>query len=227
MNNQNLVQNFFGGQNVEIQIGDFLISLVLAAVLSYLISIIYIKYGESLSNRRAFARNFVLLALTTTLIITIVKSSLALSLGLVGALSIVRFRAAIKEPEELAYLFLTISVGLGMGANQILITVSATILILIIIILRGIFQKKSIHQNMNLIISAKKTKKITLDKIVSTLSSTFDNVSLKRLDEGPLSFEAAFIVEFDDYIQFSKAKREIDKISKKINITFLDNKGIY
>ena len=53
------------------------------------------------------------------------KSSLALSLGLVGALSIVRFRTPIKEPEELAYLFISIAMGLGLGANQILATVVA------------------------------------------------------------------------------------------------------
>ena len=52
------------------------------------------------------------------IIITIVKSSLALSLGLVGALSIVRFRTAIKDPEELSFLFISIAIGLGMGANQ-------------------------------------------------------------------------------------------------------------
>ena len=56
-----------------------------------------------------------------------VKSSLALSLGLVGALSIVRFRAAIKEPEELIYLFLTIAAGLGTGAGQIKITIFGVI----------------------------------------------------------------------------------------------------
>lgn len=57
------------------------------------------------------------------LVITVVKSSLALSLGLVGALSIIRFRSAIKEPEELTYLFLAISLGLGFGANQTVITI--------------------------------------------------------------------------------------------------------
>ena len=57
------------------------------------------------------------------LIISIVKSSLALSLGLVGALSIVRFRAAIKEPEELVYLFFVISIGLSNGANQFLLSI--------------------------------------------------------------------------------------------------------
>ena len=72
---------------------------------------------EELSNRKIFSKNFFIITTTTMLIITVVKSSLALSLGLVGALSIIRFRAAIKEPEELGYLFLTISIGLGCGAD--------------------------------------------------------------------------------------------------------------
>ena len=60
-----------------------------------------------------------------TLIITVVKSSLALSLGLVGALSIVRFRTAIKNPEELIFLFLCIAIGVGLGANQIFVVTCA------------------------------------------------------------------------------------------------------
>jgi len=74
-----------------------------------------------LSNKKDFSKIFIPLCLATTLIITIVKSSIALSLGLVGALSIVRFRAAIKEPEELIYLFLIIAIGLAFGSNQFLI----------------------------------------------------------------------------------------------------------
>ena len=58
------------------------------------------------------------ICLTTLLVISVVKSSLALSLGLVGALSIVRFRTPIKEPEELAYIFLAIAIGLALGADQ-------------------------------------------------------------------------------------------------------------
>ena len=55
------------------------------------------------SDRSLFSKNFIFISLTTMLIITIIKSSLALSLGLVGALSIIRFRTAIKEPEELMF----------------------------------------------------------------------------------------------------------------------------
>ena len=70
-----------------------------------------------------------MLSLITFLVILIVKSSLALSLGLVGALSIVRFRTPIKEPEELIYLFLAIALGLGYGAGQIIPTTSIAIII--------------------------------------------------------------------------------------------------
>ena len=100
----------------------FVVNMVLAAILAWVLGYVYTRYGTSLSNRRRLARNFVMLAMTTMLIITIVKASLALSLGLVGALSIVRFRSAIKEPEELMYLFLCIAIGLGMGADQRTVT---------------------------------------------------------------------------------------------------------
>ena len=113
--------NFFINQNVQVDLQNFIVSLICAAVLSFLVQLFYIKYSSTLSNRKEFSKNFVILGVTTCIVIMIVKSSLALSLGLVGALSIVRFRAAIKEPEELVYLFLVIAIGLGCGANQLII----------------------------------------------------------------------------------------------------------
>ena len=88
------------------------VNLLLSIVLSSGLTWFYTRYGRSLSNRARFAHTLPVLALTTALVISIVKSSLALSLGLVGALSIVRFRTAIKEPEELLYLFVAIAIGL-------------------------------------------------------------------------------------------------------------------
>ena len=66
--------------------------------MSVLVQLFYMKYGKSFSEKFNFSKNFVILGITITIVITVVKSSLALSLGLVGALSIVRFRAAIKDP---------------------------------------------------------------------------------------------------------------------------------
>jgi len=121
---QNLTKsdlNFFINQNIQIDLPNFVVSLICAAILSFLVQLFYMRYSSTLSNRKEFSKNFVILGVATCIVIMIVKSSLALSLGLVGALSIVRFRAAIKEPEELVYLFLIIAIGLGCGANQLII----------------------------------------------------------------------------------------------------------
>ena len=145
-NIQNLTRsdlNFFINQNIQIDIQGFVISLLCAAILSFLVQLFYIRYSSSLSNRKEFSKNFVILGVTTTIVIMIVKSSLALSLGLVGALSIVRFRAAIKEPEELVYLFLIIAIGLGCGANQLLIITTGIFFSLIIIIFYSGYLKNS------------------------------------------------------------------------------------
>ena len=128
---------------------DFILNALLAALLSWILSLFYRKYGLSVSNRRQFANNFMLLALSTMLIIFIVKSSIALSLGLVGALSIVRFRAAIKEPEELTYLFLVIGIGLGMGANQPAITVVGFVLILALLYIQVSMRKRRAYDMDN------------------------------------------------------------------------------
>ncbi|MEZ5963831.1 MAG: DUF4956 domain-containing protein [Planctomycetota bacterium] len=83
---------------------------------------LYVRFLYRLTSRNptgdSIARVFPLLTLVTIAVMSVVKTSLALSLGLVGALSIVRFRAAIKDPEELVYLFLCIGIGLSLGAEQ-------------------------------------------------------------------------------------------------------------
>ena len=92
--------NFFMNETIQIDLNGFILSLICSVILSLLIQLFYVKFSSTLSNRMNFSKNFVILGTTTCIIIVIVKNSLALSLGLVGALSIVRFRAAIKEPED-------------------------------------------------------------------------------------------------------------------------------
>ena len=133
MDKWNLFQRFLITESAQVSVVDFLINTGIILVLSLILEFTYTRCAKSLSGRRTFAANFFLVAFTTMLIISIVKSSLALSLGLVGALSIVRFRSAIKEPEELAYLFFTISIGLGLGANQRIVTVVGALVLLLII----------------------------------------------------------------------------------------------
>ena len=104
--------------NTPLSIPSLLLNLGIGAVLAVILRWHFRRFGSTLSNREEFDQVFPFVLLTTVLIITVVKSSLALSLGLVGALSIVRFRTPIKEPEELAYLFMAIAARLDHGGRQ-------------------------------------------------------------------------------------------------------------
>ena len=226
MNKFQTFQEFLTTQSVQVPVLGFVFNLFMATVLAFILSRLYVRYGNSLSNRKMFARNFVLMTMTTMLIITIVKSSLALSLGLVGALSIVRFRAAIKEPEELAYLFLTIAIGLGFGADQRIITLLAFAMIALFIWLRSFSHKSEENQNLYLTISSHNPRKIELKDIMETLNKYCPEISLKRFDESKEMLEASFLVEFDDFQQFEQCKSSLQNFNDSIKITFLENKGI-
>ncbi len=219
-------QEFLTTTSVKIPVFSFTINLLLAALLSFLLGWVYVRYGSALSNRKLFSRNFLLMTMITMLIISIVKSSLALSLGLVGALSIVRFRAAIKEPEELLYLFFAIAIGLGLGADQMVITIIAFIIIIGILIIRRKVSYGEDNQNLHLTIHSNGPQKIELEQIVDVLQKTCLGVNLKRFDETNKFIEASFLIEFHNFEQLNEAKNALQKLNDSIKINFLDNKGI-
>ncbi len=227
MNRFQTFEQFVTSGTTDVPLWGFILNLLLTAAFAYMLQQVYIKHGSSLSNRRMFARNFVLLAMTTMLVISIVKSSLALSLGLVGALSIVRFRSAIKEPEELLYLFLAIGLGLGFGAGQRVITILAFLLICIVI---GWGKRRSEAekemQNLCLTVTAEEPQKVTLEAIVEVLTDSCSGVNLRRFDETKGVIEASFVVEVDDFAQLNNLKNQLRELSDSMKISFLDNKGI-
>jgi uncharacterized membrane protein YhiD involved in acid resistance len=219
-------QDFLANQSVQVDLPSFAVNLALAALLAWILSRVYVRFGESLSNRRQFGRNFVLVATTTVLIISIVKSSLALSLGLVGALSIVRFRAAIKEPEELAYLFLNIAIGLGLGADQRVVTLAAFALIVPLIALHRLGRRGSPTENLYLTVDSHNHEKIPRERVVEILRRHCTGVDLKRFDETAEGLEASFRVEFDDFSRLEEAKRELFAANRDAKLTFLDVQGV-
>ncbi len=202
-----------------------IISLALAALLGVILGQVYIHFGHSLSNRRAFARNFLVLVVTTTLIISIVRSSLALSLGLVGALSIVRFRAAIKEPEELVFLFLAISAGLGLGAGQPLITLVAFFIILGLIMVRSLTYKNPSQPNLFLTVSSPASARLGANDILQTLSTVGATAMLKRLDKTPESLEAAFVVDFKGLNELEAFTDKVRAMSPEVRISCVEERG--
>jgi len=219
-----LFQKFLVTQEQQISLEDFLINSVVILVLAIILEFTYIKCAKTISNRKQFSANFLLIAFTTMLIITIVKSSLALSLGLVGALSIVRFRAAIKEPEELAYLFFAISVGLGLGANQTVVVLEAFSIGMIFIWGRFLIKGKSTWQNLYLNVSGSPSE-IDLNKIVDAVTAVFGKYQLKRYDENGTAIEASFVIDSPNPEKLQEFKQKLDSISKAVKISFVESKS--
>ena len=220
--------NFFMNDTIQIDLNSFVLSLICSVILSLLIQLFYVKFSSTLSNRMNFSKNFVILGTTTCIIIVIVKNSLALSLGLVGALSIVRFRAAIKEPEELVYLFLVIAVGLGCGAGQIkVITVGILTSLLIIFAYYLFLSKKKIDHseiiNLGIIIEEdvkhneitdiiNELKSISNELIFVSMSKT-ESITNINLDIRPKDFDE--IIKITEIIKqkFKKSKTIIARNS--------------
>ena len=126
--------NFAAPSSVDINFAELGINLVFCIVTSFVLRHVYVKRSISLSGKFHIGTIIPILACVTFLVIMVVKSSLALSLGLVGALSVIRFRTPIKEPEELVYLFLSIALGLGYGAGQTFVTTIVFFVIVILVI---------------------------------------------------------------------------------------------
>ena len=109
----------------------FSLDLGLAAILGLGLGKIMLMSGPISKTRLDLARSLVGLCVTTTMVISVIKSSLALSLGLVGALSIIRFRTAVRDPEELSFIYLAFAIGIGLGANQKTLVLACLCILLI------------------------------------------------------------------------------------------------
>ena len=236
MDNQLLdktLENFFLNSNIQIDFGNFFIAILLSLVLAYIVKLTYIKVGRALNDKDYFSDTFIPLAIITTLVITVIKFSLALSLGLVGALSIVRFRAAIKEPEELVYLFFIIAIGLANGANQFLLSIIATIIILTFLFIRNIYKSKKVNDG-NLIsdsnilsVNVLNNDKKSIDEIINQLKSNFKYLKLKSANIEKTSSNYVFWYESDSE-NVEKILKNISKISNEnVNISIYSKSGAF
>lgn len=202
---------------------SFTINFVITVILSSILSFLYKNYSFVLSNKESFSKNLIFVSSTTMMIITIVKSSLALSLGLVGALSIIRFRTAIKEPEELSYLFIAIAIGLGLGADQIFITIiSFSLTSALIIILFYNSGLKVTDKNMFLTLSSNGIDLPNIDQISKILDKNCSFIKLRRYDYSNEDFEAIFLIQLIKKESLTKIQKELSKLNQSINISFLN-----
>ena len=126
----------------------FAFNLALGGVLALFIGALYKRFGTTASDREEFAAMFPLFTMTTIVVIAVVQASLALSLGLIGALTIVRFRGPIKSPEEIVYLLFCVSVGLALGAGQLVLALVAAAIVSAFVVFRRIANRPAYERTL-------------------------------------------------------------------------------
>ena len=145
MNFGDIFKSSFLESLTEFSAVDTLIALVFALVIGLFIFEIYKKSFSGIMYSSGFGMSLIGLTLVTTLVIMAVTSNVVLSRGMVGALSIVRFRAAIKEPMEIVFLFWSLAAGIVIGAGMIPLAVIGSVIIGAILVL---FVNRKFHNNM-------------------------------------------------------------------------------
>lgn len=129
INFADIIKGKFLEEFSAISMGDMLVAILLSFVLSLFIVFIYRITYAGVSFSAGFAGCIIMLSMVTTVVILVIASNMVLSLGMVGALSIVRFRTAIKEPTDTGFLFWAIATGIICGAGYVTIAILATLLL--------------------------------------------------------------------------------------------------
>ena len=199
----------------------FIYNILFCAAMAYALGWVYHRFGNSLNNKKAFAKNFVLISTTTMLVIVFVKSSLALSLGLVGALSIIRFRAAIKEPEELAFLFLSIVIGLGCGAGYSSLTFIGFIVLMALVILLNI-NKKSLDRSLFITVYLSVKGDANAMRIEDIISKRTAECHLRRYDETEQEIEASFSLVLSKTSDLDHISADLRALNSTAKISYFD-----
>ena len=200
-----------------------LFNFIGAILVSFLVRAFYVRYSYSLTGKVHIGSIIPILTAIVFLVIIVVKSSLALSLGLVGALSIVRFRTPIKEPEELVYLFLAIAIGLGFGAGYFLVTTLISLCILFVIYF-FLSSKNNSSSEYNLVVNWS-DQNISYESILENLVNLSSSVKLVRLEKSKETNTSVFLIELAKKENLDLMINQLKSLDEEIIITFFESKA--
>ena len=213
------------GSNIDLI--QWFISLSVLIILALFIQFTYNKYATTVSNHKSFSNLFLLFSLSTFLIISVIKVSLILSLGLVGALSIVRFRAAIKEPEQIVYLFLLIGISISVGANQLIIACVISLVAFIVCHIIS-FSENGLLNNCDYlkIIFSSKLEDEKQNKLFELVEKNKNVNNVLRYIDDSLSTEITLNISFRKLDDLKYFKSELNNIDKQVTVSYISSNNV-
>ncbi|NLG29502.1 MAG: DUF4956 domain-containing protein, partial [Chloroflexi bacterium] len=163
--------------------------------------------------------------------ISIIKASLALSLGMVGALSIVRFRTAIKDPEELLYLFLAIAMGVGLGADQRVATLIAVAIILVFLVVKRLLAPRAKRRNLYVNITvasdpATESDAALFSKVNGLLSAQGRSVEMRRLDRHAGTLQMTYLLDCRNQDALAQLLAQLQEQVPGVSFSFVDQNAL-
>jgi len=132
--NEEILFNLFGGTDT-FTIESIIFSIVAAVLLGLFIYFVYKKTFSGVIYSQNFSVTIVMICVITAMVMMLIGNNMALSLGLVGSLSIIRFRTAVKEPRDIGFLFWAIAMGLAVGTSEFLIAIIGSIMIALLLLM--------------------------------------------------------------------------------------------
>ncbi|MCI8622519.1 MAG: DUF4956 domain-containing protein [Provencibacterium sp.] len=201
----------------SVSILDMVLALVLAFGLGVFIFLVYQKTFSGTMYSSSFGVTLIALTMITTLVILAVTSNVVLSLGMVGALSIVRFRTAIKEPLDIAFLFWSIAAGIVLAAGMIPLAVVGSLLIGMTLL---IFVNRKTHRNPYIVVlscNGQESEK----KAVEFLSGQVQRctVKSKTVQKGSIELNLEIRLKEDD-TGFLNTLSEIEGVNSAVLVSY-------
>ncbi len=218
---KDIFKSSFLENSTSVSILDMLIAMALAFGLGMFIFLVYKKTYQGVMYSLSFGTTLVALTMITTTIILAISSNVVLSLGMVGALSIVRFRTAIKEPLDIAFLFWSIAVGIVLAAGMIPLAVFSSVIIGILLIV--LVNKKSHCNPYILVLSCidDTSEKEALDFLNNNVQKCI--VKSKTVNKGLIELNLEVRLE-NDNTDFINILSDINGVS---NAALVSYNGIY
>lgn len=201
----------------SVSILDMIIALLLAFGIGMFIFLVYKKTYQGVMYSSSFGTTLIALTMITTVVILAVTSNVVLSLGMVGALSIVRFRAAIKEPLEIAFLFWAIAAGIVLAAGMIPLAVIGSVVIGVILL---VFVNKKSYMNPYIVVLSctdSSAEKKALDYLGSSVRKYTVKSKSATKDLIELNLEIRMYNENTDFIN---SLSEINGIKSAVLVSY-------
>lgn len=212
-----------GGQGEQLGRWEVLFAMFLAAVCVWAVCLVYRYTHKSATYNQSFVQNLMLMGLVTTLIMIVIGSNVARAFSLVGALSIVRFRNAIKESRDVGYIFFAMAVAMACGTRFYVVALLATCLISIVMCLLYLTDFGRSPVPPERLLSVQLPGGVDPDErlgpALRDLFSSWTLVSLETVKQG-LQFQAVYSVQPRVGLKPAQVLEALSKLNDNLKVTY-------